>query len=523
MASRAKFAWGISESGVLQHIGSVPSGLACLCFCLDCAKPLIAHKGQIKAAHFQHAATTDCLGESVLHKAAKQILVDACTNGLSLDTSESRGELMREDITGQIYRRDWCVAAQRMPINSVSVEARLADDLYADAVVHVNGAHALAVEIYVTNQKDEETETKYRELAHDALEIDLSSERWDIGPELLQQRVLEDAPRRWLYSNAASAARDEVDVELLAEIHRANEKFDARFDGAITHICDTNLLTSPKFPWPTLSGMAYIKRPLQHGQYYERHEPVEVKQRPRFSHLNNDWKRAEASCSCSGKVNGRTKACIEFVVATPSGMHSAWTGPTLIVPIDVENLDPNFVSTLEPYWVGIEKWEAKLLEKAEEKRDAKIVAERTHAEQKRRWRLEFSQLTPKQQLESITHKWMKVECPPSAGKFAPAWNTTFNVWKSAIWHISITSLFSGRSDVISVKFIARSDYYSELLGFSADEDAVAQRSRNLWYWFRELESLGILAHTGRQFFEADRKPSTDFRPWHWIGNSKSRR
>ncbi|WP_353180536.1 competence protein CoiA family protein [Salinisphaera sp. T5B8] len=523
MASSAKFAWGISESGVLQHIGTVPSGLACRCFCLDCANPLIAHKGRIKAAHFQHAVTTDCLGESVLHKAAKQILVDASTNGLSLDTSESRGELIREDITGQIHRRDWYVAAQRIPLNSVSLEARLADDLIADAVVRVSSSHPLAVEIYVTNQKDEEAETKYRELAHDALEIDLSSERWDIGPELLQQRVLENAPRRWLYSNAAAAARDEVDVELLAEIHRANEKFDARFDAAIAYICDNNLLSSPTFPWPTLSSIAYITRPPRQGEYYERHQPVEAKQRPRFSRLNNDWERAEASCACSGKVNGRTNASIKFVIAKPSGTHRAWSGPTLIIPIDVENLDSNFVSTLKPYWVGIEKWEAKLLERVEEKRDAKIAAERSQAEQKRRWRLAFSQLTPKQQLESITGKWMKVEGPPSVGKFAPAWNTTFHVWKSAIWHINIASLFSGRSDFVSVKHLARSDYYTELLGCSADEDAVAQRSRNLWYWFRELESLGILAHTGRQFFEADMKPPADFRPWHWIGNTKSRR
>jgi len=238
--------------------------------------------------------------------------------------------------------------------------------------------------------------------------------------------------------------------------------------------------------------------------------------------LVHDWARTEACWSVSGKVEGRTHACIEFRPDTPSKVRRRRSCPTLVVPVDVERLTRNFVRALKPYWVGIEAWEARLREIAEKERDEKLAAECIEIERNRRWRLAFAQRAAQQQLEEVTQKWMKVECPPSAGPFAPAWNTTYHVWKSVIWQIHIRRLFTGQFDQIHVKTLAVSDYFGELLDWPDTEAALTQRSKNLWFWFKDLESLGILAHTGRQFFEADTRPPSNFRPWLPVKNPRRR-
>ena len=69
--------YAIDADGKLVHIDSVPTGLACKCFCPHCKSELVAKNGgNRKVHHFAHANGSDCAGaiESALHKMAKDIL-----------------------------------------------------------------------------------------------------------------------------------------------------------------------------------------------------------------------------------------------------------------------------------------------------------------------------------------------------------------------------------------------------------------------------------------------------------------
>lgn len=73
--AKVKISWGLdTHSGTMKHIIEVPNGLACQCICPGCGSPLIARQGNIKWC-FAHSVNNDCNGETALHKAAKQILV----------------------------------------------------------------------------------------------------------------------------------------------------------------------------------------------------------------------------------------------------------------------------------------------------------------------------------------------------------------------------------------------------------------------------------------------------------------
>lgn len=72
-----KLPYGLKNDELLT-IEDVQSGLACNCICPACKKQLIARKGKMKAHHFAHYNTEDCLSglETVLHKLSKTIIAE---------------------------------------------------------------------------------------------------------------------------------------------------------------------------------------------------------------------------------------------------------------------------------------------------------------------------------------------------------------------------------------------------------------------------------------------------------------
>jgi len=62
------------KDGVLVHIDSVESGLACGCVCSVCSSPLLARKGKKNIHHFSHNGDSNCNPETVLHWLGKQLL-----------------------------------------------------------------------------------------------------------------------------------------------------------------------------------------------------------------------------------------------------------------------------------------------------------------------------------------------------------------------------------------------------------------------------------------------------------------
>ncbi|MDR3454604.1 MAG: competence protein CoiA family protein [Rhodoferax sp.] len=72
--------FGLNEFNHLVHVGEVDRGLACQCRCVVCEEPLVARQGSVREHHFAHASNRepcDSSHESLLHRYAKQLIVEA--------------------------------------------------------------------------------------------------------------------------------------------------------------------------------------------------------------------------------------------------------------------------------------------------------------------------------------------------------------------------------------------------------------------------------------------------------------
>ena len=197
------------RDGRCVSIADVPSGLACNCFCAACQRPLVARKGSQRAHHFAHRPGDDCerAGETTLHRAAKQLLVERRQLWLPefrgssttwLTESMHRAPMWsqcRDWITGTIYE------AQLVVADMVDVEVALGE-VRADVVVVTGDGRELLVEIRVTHAVDEEKRDRIRAMGRACVEIDLSSVPRDVTLCNLASMVVgggEDAaPRRWI-------------------------------------------------------------------------------------------------------------------------------------------------------------------------------------------------------------------------------------------------------------------------------------------------------------------------------------
>ena len=70
----------INESDRLVNIKQVEKGLACNCICFECSEPVVAKKGEKNEHHFAHSSNKESCHinpESILHKFAKQVIMEA--------------------------------------------------------------------------------------------------------------------------------------------------------------------------------------------------------------------------------------------------------------------------------------------------------------------------------------------------------------------------------------------------------------------------------------------------------------
>lgn len=143
--------FALTSNGRLVDVSSVESGLIEEGACPKCGGKLVAKKGVLRAHHFAHYASTNCSGalESALHKAAKQVLLDALRDGSPFYAPAFSG------LVGQGRGR---YPAQNISMTHVECEATVflpGEHRRPDAVVTWEGKK-LAVEICVTNPVDDE-------------------------------------------------------------------------------------------------------------------------------------------------------------------------------------------------------------------------------------------------------------------------------------------------------------------------------------------------------------------------------
>lgn len=192
-----QLAYGLAPDGRMVHITEVPSGLACSCICAACRLPLVAVKGSIRANHFRHHDVEQCATaiETALHRLAKQIL-------------EERRRLLLPALQITTIRGSTTLRpAQELTFDTVRLEQRL-DSIIPDVIVTKDG-YELLVEIHVTHAAPPEKVASIRALGLSSIEIDLSGEPYDL-PVAEVERLLDEAPRKWLYNRFAAEKEKEA-------------------------------------------------------------------------------------------------------------------------------------------------------------------------------------------------------------------------------------------------------------------------------------------------------------------------
>ena len=92
----------VNEQKQIVNVKQVERGLACMCFCFECAEPVVARKGEKNEHHFAHLNNKESCTispESILHKFAKQVIMEEryLTLPSLLDEENSEGKTWQFD------------------------------------------------------------------------------------------------------------------------------------------------------------------------------------------------------------------------------------------------------------------------------------------------------------------------------------------------------------------------------------------------------------------------------------------
>lgn len=197
------------KDGRMVHVKNVPNGKKCGCICPECRGPLIAyHPRTKKVPYFGHYTNAACdhrsALETMLHKLAKQLIDKRKELFLPPVLDERQGELA----PGEIF-----------PFDSVRQEVRL-PGLRPDLIAS-RGQRLLFIEVAVWHKVGEEKLALIREHRQSTIEIDLGKWRYETDEARLEQAIIRDAPRVWLFNRFAS---DKEAARLARQEERARER-----------------------------------------------------------------------------------------------------------------------------------------------------------------------------------------------------------------------------------------------------------------------------------------------------------
>ncbi|EGR0589958.1 hypothetical protein L7E35_001268 [Vibrio parahaemolyticus] len=340
--SVVKLGWGLAKDGTYKHIRSADNGLKCDCVCPDCQQPLVANQGNVKRWHFAHASNAECKGESVIHRLAKQVIVNAAHSGLPLYLSSNGGAVYEQDKDGIVHSKEWYAPERQYHIRQAKEEVKLGSQI-VDVLCHDSSGNALAVEIFYTHKKSDVDIQKFAQNSVEAIEIDVSRLPWDATYEQIEKAVLQNARRTVLHSPQADQAR----AELVREIEERLSADLAAFDAMIDQILNGGYET---LDYPVLSHSVNhrdSKGVLHTGR---------SEQRPRLTSLEKDIvKIGTGLVRTTGVVSDKVEIDVFFSLSDFIKM-SKPTKPALLIIYD--KVKPK----LE--WLCIEKWQAKVDELA---------------------------------------------------------------------------------------------------------------------------------------------------------------
>ncbi|EJG0750538.1 hypothetical protein C4G89_RS07470 [Vibrio parahaemolyticus] len=340
--SVVKLGWGLSKDGKYKHIRSVDNGLKCDCVCPDCQQPLVANQGNVKSWHFAHASNSSCKGESVIHRLAKQVIINAARSRKALLISSDGGVVYESDKDGIVHSKEWYAPERQYHVQQAEAEVKLGSQI-VDVLCHDRKGNALAVEIFYTHKKSDVDIENFAKNSVEVIEIDVSKVSWDATYEQIEKAVLQNARRRVLHSIQADQARDllvrEIEERLSADL--------AAFDAMIDQILNGGYET---LDYPVLSHSVNHRddRGVLHTGRSE--------QCPALTSLERDIvKIGTGLFKTTGVVSNKVEIDVFFSLSDFIKM-SKPTKPALLIVHDKGK------PRLE--WLCIDKWQAKVDELA---------------------------------------------------------------------------------------------------------------------------------------------------------------
>lgn len=176
----------VNKNDQLVSIKQVERGLKCDCFCFECGEPVVAKKGEKNEHHFAHISNKEsCFinPESILHKFAKQVIIEA--NGLLLPALPNSQE----------------TEAKLWQFSQITPEVRLGN-IQPDLMVMVD-KDTYFIEIAVTSFVDEIKLERIKTFGTPTIELDLrellKSETAIPSDEAKNFILNQLEHKRWLY------------------------------------------------------------------------------------------------------------------------------------------------------------------------------------------------------------------------------------------------------------------------------------------------------------------------------------
>ncbi|MDC9502032.1 competence protein CoiA family protein [Pseudoalteromonas sp. Angola-18] len=497
--SEVKIAWGLGVDGIMRHISEVKKGKACDCICpsVNCSSPLIANQGSKKAHYFSHKAHTGCSGESALHLAAKQVLEDSASENLHLILPEIHATYSSTDMAGETVEKA-LVQVSNFQMVKAQQEVKLNNDLIADVVSQSAKDESLAVEIFVTNAKDEVGERKYSSVNVDAIEIDLSVLSWNVDRNELKVFVLKTANRRWLHCRKKNQLEKKLKLLVDNEIIEINRSYLANLY-TIAKSLSTNI-NIPNFTWPSLT----VNKELSNSERFI------VSREPKVTHFNDDW--LPLKYGYKGTAVVEKKVNIDVVLFVVNNLRQVMThsSPTLLISYDEQMNIDDLQFNLR--WKNIDAWREKL-EKIANAELIKKEQEIVNRTQKRSAFVQDFKNANETVKMQILCKKLGLRQPEQLSKYVYCWNSSWDVWRTVVWAYKI---HGNKGYIIDANDIASDPWLESLLGFSVDYEAYESRRKMVGFWLKKLFELGYLRRVGWTKYEVESSQLKSFLPWAYI-------
>ena len=401
---------------------------------------------------------------------------------------------------------EWAASGYDFPLCSGKEEVYLGNHVTTDVLVSAQSGSLLAVEIFVTHKKDEVDRAKYAALRQDCIEIDLSHVSWLANETELTEAVLSAAPRSSIFSLEAATLAQKASNELADRIRKRNQELRDKIESLVSSSWLFKDLSSHSSQWPTLIGKA------QGEDAFGKVALVTVEETPKLTYIRSELSPTETGWRTTGVVNEKVAVDVIFVPGYCETDDLSLSRATLVVEcyLDDAFYDERFINPLR--WENVDHWLDKLATRAQLKLRGELSGREVAKGRFDNYAEKFRALGDQDRLSLICEE-LSISGPRYVGKLSNGWNAPWSIWKGLVWKYKILRRPGGYVDVQNT---ADDEWFERLLDFSSSEQASADRSKALWFWFKDMERIGILEHDGYQVFRISTTLPKSFVPWEKI-------